>query len=219
MKTLREWRAQQLLTIRDLAERAGISSQTIVQIEHARKTPRVRTIRRICDALEVEPSEVTEFAAAIGQVADQVDADEAEEPAAPPAAVDATARLQPLIDVMPDSPYGGISGRNIIGYILAPDGLVRYASPSFERIMGEPSQAQNGSDIFDAIIQYVHPDDQYETMRLIHYVLVTPGAVEETTHRLRFADGAWHEMRLHGANLIDNPALEGIILCSSELAS
>lgn len=217
MKTLREWRAQQLLTIRDLAGRAGISSQTIVQIEHGRKTPRARTIRRICDALEVEPSEVTEFAAATGQVADEPELDEIEETASQPAAVGAAARLQPLIDVMPDTPYGGISERNVIGYILAPDGAVRYASPSFERIMGEPSQEQVGSDIFDAIIQYVHPDDQYETMRLIHYVLVTPGAVDETTHRLRFADGAWHEMRLHGANLIDNPALEGIILTSSEL--
>ena len=215
MKTLREWRAQQLLTIRDLAGKAGVSSQTVVQIEHGRKTPRTRTIRRICDALEVEPAQVAEFAAAIGQAAEEPEPEDDEEPAASPLP-EAAARLQPLIDEMPDSPYGGISGRNVIGYILAPDGTVRYASPSFERIMGESGEGQAGSDIYDAIIQYVHPDDQYETMRLIHYVLVTPGAVDETIHRLRFADGAWHEMRLHGTNLIDNPVIEGIILCSSE---
>ncbi len=65
MPTLRELRAAKLLTIRDLADRAGVATRTIVQIEAGRLTPRFATMRKIAAALGAEPGEVTEFAAAI----------------------------------------------------------------------------------------------------------------------------------------------------------
>ncbi len=65
MQTLRELRTGRLLTIRDLAEAAGVATRTIVQIEAGRLTPRFVTMRKIAAALGVEPSAVTEFAAAI----------------------------------------------------------------------------------------------------------------------------------------------------------
>ena len=65
MKPLREWRAENLWSVRDLAREAGVSTKTVNEIEHGRGVPTFRTIRRICSALKVEPSEVTEFAAAI----------------------------------------------------------------------------------------------------------------------------------------------------------
>ncbi len=67
MKTLREWRATRLLGVKALALRSGVSNKTIVQIEHGRQVPKFSTIRRLCDALEVEPQEVSEFAAAIAE--------------------------------------------------------------------------------------------------------------------------------------------------------
>ena len=67
MKTLREWRAERLLGVKALALKSGVSNKTIVQIEHGRQVANFRTIRRLCDALAVEPGEVTEFAAAIAQ--------------------------------------------------------------------------------------------------------------------------------------------------------
>jgi DNA-binding Xre family transcriptional regulator len=65
MKPLREWRAERLLSTRDLAAKAGVSNKTINEIEHDRGTPTFRTMRRICDALSVAPGDVTEFAKAL----------------------------------------------------------------------------------------------------------------------------------------------------------
>ncbi len=65
MQTLRELRTGRLLTIRDLAEAAGVATRTIVQIEAGRLTPRFVTMRKIAAALGVEPAEIVEFAAAI----------------------------------------------------------------------------------------------------------------------------------------------------------
>jgi len=67
VKSLREWRTQRLWSVRDLAGAAGVSTKTVVQIEHSRQLPTFRTMRRICGALEIEPAEVTEFAEALGK--------------------------------------------------------------------------------------------------------------------------------------------------------
>jgi transcriptional regulator with XRE-family HTH domain len=65
MKTLREWRAEQLESSKTLAAKAGVSNKTIIEIENGRNLPTFRTMRRLSEALDVEPAEVTEFAAAI----------------------------------------------------------------------------------------------------------------------------------------------------------
>jgi transcriptional regulator with XRE-family HTH domain len=65
MKTLRETRTERLLTLRDLAQRAGVSFSAIHLIETARSIPRLSMIRKLSDALGVEPGDVAEFSAAI----------------------------------------------------------------------------------------------------------------------------------------------------------
>ena len=67
MKPLREWRAERLMSSKTLAAAAGVSNKTVIQIEHRRQLPTFRTIRRITAALGVEPGDVAEFAAAIGE--------------------------------------------------------------------------------------------------------------------------------------------------------
>ena len=74
MPSLRELRAARLLSVRALAEQASVSPRTIVQIEAGRLAPRFVTMRKIATALGVEPSEVSEFAAAIQQAAEGKDA-------------------------------------------------------------------------------------------------------------------------------------------------
>jgi transcriptional regulator with XRE-family HTH domain len=48
-----------------LAVKAGVSNKTILEIENGRNVPTFRTIRRLSEALNVDPAEVEEFAAAI----------------------------------------------------------------------------------------------------------------------------------------------------------
>ncbi len=68
MQTLKEWRAARLLTVRGLAEAAGVAPTTVHFVETGRSVPTFRVIRALCRALDVEPAEVTEFAAVIEAV-------------------------------------------------------------------------------------------------------------------------------------------------------
>lgn len=60
-RPLRDWRAERLLSIRDLALRAGVAPSTIFLIESGRSTPRPSVARRLAEALAVEPRAVTEL--------------------------------------------------------------------------------------------------------------------------------------------------------------
>lgn len=68
MPTLKEWRARRLLTVRGLAEAAGVAPTTVYLAETGRSAPSFRVVRALSDALGVEPTEVAEFAAAIEAV-------------------------------------------------------------------------------------------------------------------------------------------------------
>jgi HTH-type transcriptional regulator, competence development regulator len=56
---LRKLRDMRLLSQRELAERAGLSPTTILKLESGRvDEPHPRTIRKLADALEVDPAEL-----------------------------------------------------------------------------------------------------------------------------------------------------------------
>jgi transcriptional regulator with XRE-family HTH domain len=63
--TLKEARTLRLLSVRKLAEAAGVAPATIYHIEHGRTTPSFRAIRDISEALYLEPLYIDEFAAMI----------------------------------------------------------------------------------------------------------------------------------------------------------
>jgi transcriptional regulator with XRE-family HTH domain len=69
MRTLKETRAERLLTVRGLAERAHVAPSTVYLIENGRSVPRFDAIQKLSGALGVEPREIAEFAAAIDGVA------------------------------------------------------------------------------------------------------------------------------------------------------
>ena len=60
-RSLRELRAERLLTIRELARQAGVAATTIHAIETGARPPGRRIIRRVAAALKVEPGDVAEF--------------------------------------------------------------------------------------------------------------------------------------------------------------
>lgn len=64
-RALGEVRRRALFTIRELSELAGVSKQTIVDLEHGRTDPQLRTIKLLSQALNVDPLDVEEFAAVI----------------------------------------------------------------------------------------------------------------------------------------------------------
>jgi DNA-binding XRE family transcriptional regulator len=59
-RPLREVRADRLLSMRELAQRAGVAPTTIYLIEAGRSTPQPAVARRIAKALRVDPHVITE---------------------------------------------------------------------------------------------------------------------------------------------------------------
>lgn len=55
---LRDLRKRALLTQPELAEKSGLGITTIVRIERNQVEPQGRTIRKLAEALDVDPSEL-----------------------------------------------------------------------------------------------------------------------------------------------------------------
>ena len=58
MARLRELRRRRVLTLEELAEKAGVGRNTIWRLEHGVMGAQPRTIRKIAKALNVEPEEL-----------------------------------------------------------------------------------------------------------------------------------------------------------------
>ncbi len=65
MASLKEARTRRLLSVRKLAEAAGVAPATVYHIEHGRTTPSFRAIRDLSAALGLDPLDIDEFAAVI----------------------------------------------------------------------------------------------------------------------------------------------------------
>lgn len=58
MRRLRAVREAKFLSLSDLAERSGVSKLTIHRLEHGANQPYPRTVRKLAEALGVEPMEL-----------------------------------------------------------------------------------------------------------------------------------------------------------------
>jgi diguanylate cyclase (GGDEF)-like protein/PAS domain S-box-containing protein len=92
--------------------------------------------------------------------------------------------------------------------IVSPDGIVGYQSPSSRQIFGYDPEAMNG----EPIASLVHPDDAEHTVSEFRAVVAEPGSTRMCECRLRHADGSWRHTETRITNLIDVPAVHGIVL-------
>ena len=58
MERLKELRRERVLSLRELEERSGVSYNTIWRIEDGRQGAHPRTVRKLAEALGVEPFEL-----------------------------------------------------------------------------------------------------------------------------------------------------------------
>ena len=65
VRTLKQVRAERMLTTRELAVKAGLSHATVHMAETGKAIPRLRAVRQLAAALEVDPLEVVELRQAI----------------------------------------------------------------------------------------------------------------------------------------------------------
>ncbi|MEO8394660.1 MAG: PAS domain S-box protein, partial [Chloroflexota bacterium] len=97
--------------------------------------------------------------------------------------------------------------------ILAADMTVLYESPSLEKVMGYRPEAIQGLNITDVI----HPDDLPLIMERMDTILDQPAAMFSVEVRLRHADGSWRIQDATITNLLDHPAIQGIVVNSRDI--
>ncbi len=92
--------------------------------------------------------------------------------------------------------------------VLDVAGVISYASPSTTRIVGYPLDDYLGRNIFELI----HPDDLSVSQSLIIRLLEYPDDNITAEMRLRHYNGDWRWIEVTGTNLLNDPAVQGIVL-------
>lgn len=99
--------------------------------------------------------------------------------------------------------------------VLTRDGTIRYASPSAEKVLGYPPESLIGRNASD----FMHPADTPTFGEAFADLIRHPGASEPFETRLRHRDGSWRIMEGVAANLLENPAVKGIVINVRDITS
>ncbi|MGC2237035.1 MAG: response regulator [Pyrinomonadaceae bacterium] len=91
--------------------------------------------------------------------------------------------------------------------IINADGIMRYQSPSLERILGYETEDLAGGNIFE----FLHPDDVEEARRAFQEVLEQPHKLVKLEVRFRNKNGEWRHFICTLTNLLDNAVIAGIV--------
>jgi PAS domain S-box-containing protein len=92
--------------------------------------------------------------------------------------------------------------------IIDADAVMRYLSPSVERILGYSRSELVGQRAFD----FIHPDDLEATLRTFTEGIETPGTVRRLEYRFRHKDGSWRYLEGVGRNLLDDPLINAVVV-------
>jgi PAS domain S-box-containing protein len=93
--------------------------------------------------------------------------------------------------------------------VISADGIIQYASPSSERIMGYKPEEALGLSFLD----WVHPGDRSIALESLVSRSRIPGtAPANLIVRGHHKDGTWRYIEALGTNLLADPAVQGIVL-------
>jgi len=92
--------------------------------------------------------------------------------------------------------------------VLDADNIVHYDSPAIERVLGyEPGERLGTSGL-----DYIHPEDLERVTEAFTDLLDKPGVDASLEYRMRHTDGSWRHVEARRTNLLDDPAVEGIVV-------
>jgi nitrogen fixation negative regulator NifL len=97
--------------------------------------------------------------------------------------------------------------------ILESDGIIRYESPSIERILGYRPEELVGCNAFE----FIHPDDVAGIHQVLTEMLTRADSVESREFRYRHKDGSWRVFEAIGRNLLHDPVVRGILITSRDI--
>jgi PAS domain S-box-containing protein/putative nucleotidyltransferase with HDIG domain len=87
-------------------------------------------------------------------------------------------------------------------------GTLTWESPTSRRPLGYPANSIVGHNLFDLF----HPDERAAATQLLEQTVQHPGSVQEALFRLRHRDGSWRWMEGSLTNLLDDPAVQSIVI-------
>jgi PAS domain S-box-containing protein len=97
--------------------------------------------------------------------------------------------------------------------ILNEDFTLRWGSLSSSRITGYTPEDIYGKNILD----FLHPDDIQAGREALERILSNPSEQQNIMVRFRHKDGSWHYHEAVENNLLDDPAVKGIVLNSRDI--
>jgi nitrogen fixation negative regulator NifL len=97
--------------------------------------------------------------------------------------------------------------------ILEPNGIIRYESPSIERILGYKPEELVGSNAFE----FVHPDDVARVQQIFRNVLKQADRTDSDVFRVCHKDGSWRMFEGIARNLLHDPAIRAVIVNSRDI--
>jgi PAS domain S-box-containing protein len=92
--------------------------------------------------------------------------------------------------------------------VVDSQGVIEWASPANEAIFGRDIEDMVGCKAFEA----VHPEDAVKVVDIFNSLLQNPGEAATFECRLLNEDGSWHYLQASATNLIEDPAMEGLLL-------
>jgi diguanylate cyclase (GGDEF)-like protein/PAS domain S-box-containing protein len=92
--------------------------------------------------------------------------------------------------------------------IVQANGSITYVSPAAERVWGHAPDKLRGT----AALALVHPDDRAAAQLHLDDALLQPGLNVNTELRLGHADGTWRDCEVVASNLLDHPAVAGLVV-------
>jgi len=91
--------------------------------------------------------------------------------------------------------------------IINSDGAIRNKTASIERVFGYKIYDDIGRSSFD----FVHPDDLPKAADAFTKLVQNPGLTIRYEIRARHEDGSWRTIEVIGKNLLNNPAVAGVV--------
>jgi PAS domain S-box-containing protein len=93
--------------------------------------------------------------------------------------------------------------------ILDSQGIITFEAPAVEKLIGYTPEEIVGTSVFD----HIHPDDlAIAREERLPELIDNPGVPIKRRIRVRHKDGSWRTIEGWRVNLLDNPAVRGIVL-------
>jgi two-component system cell cycle sensor histidine kinase/response regulator CckA len=99
--------------------------------------------------------------------------------------------------------------------ILDAESRFRYVTPSVTRVLGYTPDELLGT----ASLDLVHPDDVELLGEIFARAIEDPAGMESSEFRARHKDGSWRLMDAAGLNMLDDPAVDGMVITARDVTS